>query len=88
MKRITAFLIFIFTLNVFAFSQTATLTATVKSTKVAVGSTFQVTYTLKNGTAESFVKPVFKNFTVTGQYMSSAGEFRRLILPSEYCSRR
>lgn len=67
MKRIIAFLIFIFTLNAFAFSQTATLTASVKSTKVALGSPFQVTYTIKNGNAESFAKPSFKNFNYFGQ---------------------
>jgi hypothetical protein len=73
MKRIAALILFVFTFIAFAFSQTATLTATTNSTKVALGSYLQVTYTLKNGSAESFVKPAFKNFSVTGQYMSSGG---------------
>lgn len=73
MKRIAALLLFVFSLNAFAFSQSATLTATTKLTKVALGSSFQVTYTLKNGNAESFTKPSFKNFSVIGQYISSGG---------------
>ncbi|HOT89522.1 MAG TPA: BatD family protein, partial [Bacteroidales bacterium] len=51
----------------------AKITATCKYSKVPLNSAFQVTYTITGGTLSSFVKPSFKNFSVTGSYQSSGG---------------
>ncbi|MFA4851903.1 MAG: BatD family protein [Bacteroidales bacterium] len=51
----------------------AKLTASCKYSNVSLNSSFQVTYTLSGGTATSFVKPLFTNFSIAGQYQSSGG---------------
>lgn len=65
--------IFIFILGTATYAQTPKLTATCNVKQVGVNSYFQVTYKLTGGTAQSFVKPSFKNFNVIGQYQSSGG---------------
>lgn len=49
------------------------LTGSCKYSKVALNSSFQVTYTLSGGSYSKFTKPSFSGFTVTGQFMSSGG---------------
>ncbi|NTW32484.1 MAG: protein BatD, partial [Bacteroidetes bacterium] len=72
LKHILAFFICIFACSYIVHGQ-ATITASCKYTKVPLNNSFQVTYTIKGGTATSFTRPAFKNFNVTGQYQSTGG---------------
>ncbi|MFH0867631.1 MAG: BatD family protein [Bacteroidota bacterium] len=53
--------------------QAQKLTATCKYSKVALNSTFQVSFTLTNGKATQFTRPAFTGFSVLGSYQSSGG---------------
>lgn len=51
----------------------AKLSAVSSSSKVALNNTFQVTYSLSGGSAESFTAPSFAGFSVRGTQKSSGG---------------
>ena len=68
---IVFFLLILFSCNIVVGQ--ATLTASCRYSKVPLNSQFQVSFTLKGGTATKFTKPSFKNFSEVGSYQSSGG---------------
>jgi len=48
-----------------------TLTGSCKYSKVPLGKSFQITYTLSGGNATSFSEPTFTNFSVVNEYSGS-----------------
>lgn len=69
-KTIILFIVFLAGLNTL---QAQTLTATCNYSKVALNTTFQVSYTLKDGKASQFTRPAFTGFSVLGSSQSSGG---------------